>query len=129
MEQWIIQLIYIAASFLAVGLSSFLNWKSQVPNEAFNPYKFFSAYVRTAWALIPTALLFATQGLTVELLFGIIGITFGIDNSPKLVGNTATETMPQVEVPTEPTILPVTVTPVDPDARPIDMAFPAPPTP
>jgi len=83
METWQIQLIYITVAFISTAISSGVNWKAYGDGETFDATKFFSAYVRTAWAMIPTAILFASQGLTIELAFGLAGLAFGIDNSVK----------------------------------------------
>ncbi len=76
----LVKLVYVVARFLAVGLSSLINWKSNDPPESFNAGKFFSAYVRSAWGLVPLALSLASLGLTVEGVLAIIAVAFGIDN-------------------------------------------------
>ncbi len=81
-ELFIIQIAYVVAAFVAVGISSVINWKSYGEGESFDVAKFFSAYVRTTWALVPMALLFsASFGLTVEGILAIVGLAFGIDSS------------------------------------------------
>jgi hypothetical protein len=80
MDVEIMKIIYIIVSFVAVAFSSYLNWRANKP-EAFDVHKFFSAYLRTAWGLVPLALAFAVGlGLTVEGFMAIIAAAFGIDN-------------------------------------------------
>jgi len=81
MEQYIIELIYVLVAFLAVAISSYINWKASDPPEGFNTGKFLSAYVRTVWAIIPSALVMSADlGLTVTGLLAIAGLAFGVDN-------------------------------------------------
>ena len=83
-----VKLIYVAAGFVAVALSSLINWKSSDPSEPFNSCKFFSAYVRSAWGLVPLALsIAASLGLSVEGLLAISAVAFGIDNGVKAAQN------------------------------------------
>lgn len=81
MDVELIKVVYVAIAFVAVSISSIIDWKAYGEGEKFNIGKFFSAYVRTAWALIPSAILFAGIGLSVELALGLAGMAFGIDNS------------------------------------------------
>ncbi len=79
-----IKLVYVVAGFIAVALSSLINWKASDPTEPFNAGKFFSAYMRSAWGLIPLALgIAASLGLTIEGILAIGAVAFGIDNSVK----------------------------------------------
>ena len=79
-EPEIVKAVYIVAALLFVGLFSWINWKSNAPEEAFNAAKFLSAYIRTVWALIPFALFTAIGGLSVEGFLGVAGVAFGLDN-------------------------------------------------
>ena len=84
----IVKLIYVAAGFAAVALSSLINWKSSDPSEPFNAGKFLSAYVRSAWGLVPLALsIAASLGLSIEGLLAISAVAFGIDNGVKAAQN------------------------------------------
>ena len=77
----LIKLVYVVAGFVAVALSSLINWKTNDPPEPFNSGKFLSAYIRTAWGLVPLALSMASSlGLTVEGILAVSAIAFGIDN-------------------------------------------------
>ena len=83
-----VKLIYVAVGFIAVALSSLINWKSSDPPEPFNSAKFFSAYVRSAWGLVPLALSVAgSLGLTIEGILAIGAVAFGIDNGVKAAQN------------------------------------------
>ncbi len=77
----LIKLVYVIAGFVAVALSSLINWKASDPPEPFNTGKFLSAYVRSAWGLVPLAFNVALSlGLTVEGFLTIFAVAFGIDN-------------------------------------------------
>jgi hypothetical protein len=76
--------VYVLVAFVAVAVSSYLNWKAVAGDEPFNLAKFLSAYIRTAWALVPSAILLAVFGLHVELALALAGEAFGIDLSVQL---------------------------------------------
>ena len=82
MDAEIVQVVYVVAAFLSVGLSSWINWKANGADEPFNAAKFLSAYLRTAWAIIPLALgLAGSLGISVEGLLAVVGVALGVDNA------------------------------------------------
>ncbi len=84
----LLKLIYVVVGFIFVALSSLINWKNSDPPEPFNAGKFLSAYVRSAWGLVPLALSVASSlGLTIEGILAIGAVAFGIDNGVKAARN------------------------------------------
>ena len=81
MDPELLTIIYVAVALLAVAGSSLLNWKkNNTDNESFDVAKFLSAYMRTAWGLIPLVLGMVSMGLNVTAILAIIGLAFGLDN-------------------------------------------------